>query len=232
MTSSRPSMPGRDFVFHPDDAAAWSELMRQRFPGLRYYDQPLSGELLPGKAPFDLRLRTTLHGGTGEHFRSIELVFDETWRPEWTKDRSGDWLLKSPPYPNATIVFLGGRIFEKTTVRGGYDYVRGGESLRAPDVIEPPRITGGQIYFRCEKGEPEHMRVARAALRLIAKVATNKVDMVHYPSLRIVPQEGGGPCVTWCGFHALDWCRKAPDRFLSYIPTTKGNEGYGLRPTD
>jgi hypothetical protein len=232
MTSQRPSMPGRHFVFHPDDALAWSELMRQRFRELRYYDAPLSGELRPGKSPFDLRLRTSLHGGAGEDFRSIDLVFDETWRPEWTKDRMGGWTLGSPPYPNATIRYLGGRIFEETTVRDGYEYVRGEERHRVPDRVEPPRITGGQIYFRCEKGNPEHMRVARAALRLIAKVATNKVAVVHYPSLKVVPQESGGPGVTWCGFHAIDWCRKAPDRFLNYRSTNEGNEGYGLRPLD
>lgn len=222
MIGPRPSMPGRDFVFHPDDAHAWSELMRRRFPQLRYYDEPRSTLLRPDQALPELHLRTALRGGDDEGHRSIGIALDESWRPTW-KERRGasgeaELIFRPPPYPNARIQFLGGRIFESATVKNG--------------KIEPPRITGGQIYFRCEKGEPEHMRVARAALRLIAKVATNKVAVVHYPSLKVVPQKGGGPGVTWCGFHALDWSRKAPDRFLDYRPTMEGNEGYGLRPMD
>ena len=73
------------------------------------------------------------------------------------------------------------------------------------------------------------MRIAQSALRLIKKIATNRIDVVHYPSLAVV-LESGGPGMVWCGHHALEWCRQAPDRFLGYSSRPSGKEGYGYRP--
>jgi hypothetical protein len=92
-------------------------------------------------------------------------------------------------------------------------------------------MEGGQIYFRCDKGNAAHMSLARKGLRLLTKVATNKVAYVHYPSLEVKNRSGNGGLV-WCGFHALEWCRQAPDRFLAYSSLLNRREGYGYRPLD
>ena len=233
MAVPRPYFPGREFVLHPKDIAAWDDLLKARFPQARYYDEPGDATLGPGEGPPPLVLRSTLFGGEASF---VSLVLDSAWMPQWRSEPSPhgriSWRLTPSPYPNATIL-LGGRIREETSTQEGPVAAGAGGNAprhREPDIV-PPAISGGNIYFRCDKNEPEHMRIAQRALRLFKKIATNKIAIVHYPSLKIVPDEGG-PCVVWCGFHALEWCRAAPDRFLDYRPTKEGHDGYGIRPLD
>jgi hypothetical protein len=91
--------------------------------------------------------------------------------------------------------------------------------------------SGPRGFAGAEKGNAAHMSLARKGLRLLTKVATNKVAYAHYPSLEVKNRSGNGGLV-WCAFHALEWRLQAPDRFLAYSSLLSGREGYGYRPLD
>lgn len=207
----RPSMPGREFVLAEADQQAYVALLRAAFPEIGFL--PPDRDFRYGKPPPPAELQPTLANMHPRLFCAIS--FTAGWRPELIRNSDGSLGVTDPPLPDASIQ------------RGGWI----SEAEDRDGKIWPATIEGGQIYFRCEKGNAAHMSVARKGLRLLTKVATNKVAFVHYPSLRVKDGSGKGGMV-WCGFHALEWCRQAPDRFLAYSPLLNGQEGYGYRPLD
>lgn len=207
----RPSMPGREFVLMEADQQAYVALLREAFPDIGFL--PSDHDFRYGKPPPAAELQPTM--ANMKPRSDCTVCFTPGWRPALTTNSDRSLGVTLPPMPNASID-RGGSISEAGERNG---------------TLWPPTIGGGRIYFRCEKGNAAHMSLARKGLRLLTKVATNKVAYVHYPSLKVKNRTGNGGLV-WCGFHALEWCRQAPDRFLDYSPLLNGREGYGYRPLD
>ena len=205
----RPSMPGREFVLAEADQQAYVALLTAAFPQVGFLRS--SYDFRYGKPPPPAELQPTMAAMHPRDF--CKICFTPGWRPQLTTNSDGSLDVTDPPRPNASIQ------------RGGW--------TSEPDERKgwPPTMEGGRIYFRCDKGNAEQMSVARKGLRLLTKVATNKVAYVHYPSLEVKYGDGSGGLV-WCGFHALEWCRQAPDRFLGYSALLNAREGYGYRPLD
>jgi hypothetical protein len=210
-TGGRPSMPGRHFVLMEADQQAYVAQLRTAFPDIGFL--PSGHDFRYSKPPPPAELQPTMANMHPRAFCTVS--FTPGWRPELTTNSDGSLGVTDPPRPNASIQ------------RGGWI----SEAGERNGTLWPPKIEGGHIYFRCEKGNAAHMSLARKGLRLLTNVATNKVAFVHYPSLRVKDGSGKGVMV-WCGFHALEWCREAPDRFLAYGPLLNGREGYGYRPLD
>ncbi len=85
----------------------------------------------------------------------------------------------------------------------------------------------GRLYFRCGKGNKEHLALARKALRLLGKVASNKIQVVEYPSLEVVARYPKGAFL-WIGHDAARWLREDPARMAYYNENWKR----GYRPLD
>ena len=154
-----------------------------------------------GPEPPEVPLLTTVP----ERFSTfLDFAFSPGWKPTWTwNESSRSWSMGPLSSPNGSM--LRGRAR--------------GKSRRRPDLgpgFDPPTFDVGEIYFRCRKDVPEDMKVARAALRLIGKVASNQNQIVvHYPTL-----ENRGPVEKgswwWIGNDARQWLLDQPDRMTAY----------------
>ncbi|MBT3931815.1 MAG: hypothetical protein HOF34_13965 [Rhodospirillaceae bacterium] len=193
-------LPRRHVVFTRRDEQAYLDVLRARFPSVRVYLNPDSDEA-KGPEPPEVPLLTTVP----ERFSTfLDFAFSPGWKPTWTWNESSRSGSMGPlSYPNGSM--LRGRAR--------------GKSRRRPDLgpgFDPPTFDVGEIYFRCRKDVPEDMKVARAALRLIGKVASNQNQIVvHYPTL-----ENRGPVEKgswwWIGNDARQWLLDQPDRMTAY----------------
>ena len=163
--------------------------------------------------PISLEIGNTLPA-PGQYF-SIEIIFDPKWTSRWeTRTRNRWWSITNMPYPNAC--------FE----RGG-QVSPGGFLFRNEAAPHPPSIGSGRIYFRCRKGDKDDMAVARKCLRLLTKVASNRVQTVEFPSLKVMARSEKGSSF-WIGHDAARWCREDPNRMAYYLSGPK----LGYRPLD
>jgi hypothetical protein len=200
---SRPSFHTKHFIFTPKDLAAYSNELVREFPQIRFYEWPTEREQnSENPSPPHVRFRSSLDACD----RYASIVFDPTWTPKWEPPGRVDWwYLENSPLPNGEVE------------PGGFFTNRDG-SLR---------LSGGRIYIRCAPGDKKHASLARKALRLIEKVATNRCQSLRYPSFEIVWRAEKGHN-EWIGHDAARWAREAPDRLLDYKDYLKS----GLRPLD
>jgi hypothetical protein len=204
------SLPGRHIVFTWQDEQAYLDLLRARFPSVRVYLNPVSSALY-GPEPPEVPLLTRVP----ERFSIfLEFVFSPEWKPAWEWDeKSGKWYMGGLAYPNGTMLRC--RTVTKPTHRPETDSGFG-----------PPVLMEGEIYFRCRKDVPEDMKIARSALRLIGKVASNRNQVVvQYPTLEVrgSVEKGGW---WWIGNDAKRWLLEEPDRMTAY----KSVSQRGIRP--
>lgn len=189
------NMPGREFVLTREDIGRYSDLLVEAFPDVRFFDSYPSKK----EGPPELAIRHSLRE-CGD--RAIEIVFAAAdWVPEWKRSEStGWWLLANCPGFNGRFE-AGCEIYTKKRVVDG-----------EPRELE--YIYGGRVYFRCRKWAPEELKAARKALRLLTKVATNKVVATRWPS-GDQPNKCPKGSWTWCGYDALRWVSEHPDRRLA-----------------
>lgn len=135
----------------------------------------------------------------------FQISFDAAYTPqwEWNEDMKW-WSCSNPPLVNATCDLSG-----------------------IAKEADPPYVTVGRIYFRCRKDNAGHKAVARKALGLIRKMATNKCMQVQYPSMEVRYRVEKGGSV-WIGEDAVRWCRANPQGMVSFQHWHR--HGLGFRP--
>lgn len=197
----------RHVVLSPKDEADYGALLSEAFPEVRFYDELCHAEEnRPGRPP-RIPLRRSLADCRREF---VGILFEPDWKPRWHRVTPYKWrTVGNWPYPNGHME-------------------RSGRILPASER-SPESIPTGEIYFRCFKGDAEHMAVARKALRLLTKVAVNRCMSVDWPSMEVVDRcEGGGRY--WIGHDAIRWAREDPSRFVGFFPYASGY--WGFRPLD
>jgi len=203
----RPSFHGREFVLSPQDLVTFIESLVATFPNLRIYEHPRGTETVSEKpSPPELRF---LVPSAVPDVRGASLEFNPEWTPQWRRiyGDHGFWVQTGVRYPS-------GELYTS-------------EFVGEPQEGDPPHITRGRIYIRCEPGNKEHAAAARKVMQLLSKVATNKFQCVRYPSLEVIHRLTKGATL-WIGHDAVRWAREAPDRMLDYSPGHK----IGNRPLD
>jgi hypothetical protein len=208
-------MRSRDVCMLERDWWDFGFALQDAFPEARYYRQrssnrpedqaqtPEPPELLMASHPLDAGV------GPGD---TVMMRFAPLWEPRWYKyqTRLGlapeYWQWRFPVDPPPFVSFnFGGRIYDDP-------------------VPHPGR---GDITFYGLNKNKEHLALASRFFRILGKHVTNRKGLVRVkvPSLEVtVPVESGSP--TWCGHHAIEWAREAPDRVLFYV-----RAGFGTRPT-
>jgi len=207
-------LPGRSFVFTLRDQERYLALLKAAFPAIAFYKDP---ETLPlGAVPPEVPVHDTFIGVTCRTWTSIALT--PGWTPVWEeRERLGkrfQWV-KPPPFPNGEIK-PGGEL----SPPGARTYWEG-RTIELPETVST-----GEMYIRCVKDRPEHMKIARKAQRLIAKLATNRLPRFVYPEMEPFPLSEPGR--VWFGHDAIDWCRQAPGRMLDF----DARNSTGCRPAD
>lgn len=204
------TVPCRQFVLMREDIGRYSDLLIEAFPGMRFFERYPHNE----EGPPDLAVYRSLRDFDGQ---ATEIVFAAAdWVPEWKRsERTGWWVLANRPGFNGRIDRGSGNVLTKTAVFDGRER-----------TLE--YLSDGRIYFRCRKWAPEELKAARKALRLLTKVATNKVAPTWWPSGR-QPHGVISGDTTWCGHNALRWVIGHPDRRLRCMQTNS-EELCGYRP--
>ena len=198
-----PHVPGREIAFSERDWQTYAERLIEAFPQVRFISMPARRVYDKSTRPEPLQLRASpLDTGSSV----VEVSFDSAYRPNWQWNAEmGWWSCRNPPLVNAT--------FELTGII---------------EYKDPPYVTIGRIYFRCRKHNDEHKAVARRALGLIRKMATNKRVEVEHPSMRVVETiEKGGR--VWIGEDAARWCRENPRGTIYSVRWNR--PGCGYRPS-
>ena len=192
------------------DEMAYSQLLTQTFPGVRFWDDIPRETLQDRTRPPDalpLRSLTECRGF------SAEIIFDPDWLPRWEwNEKIGQWNKGPFPYPNAVI---------QRITRTWRD-----EEIRDAQESNHKTWGCGRIFFRIFAGNREHESIARKAIRLLNKIASNKDLMMAYTeTLEIFYLKCRyAPLI---GHHARRWCLEKPDRLLDATP---GIDGWGYRP--
>lgn len=213
----RQTLPGREIILHPEDERVFDALLHQREPLLRYI-APLSHEEMHSHA----RPKRQVFRSTGECDKfQLDIVFadGDDWQPDWKwvqKDSLSYWALSNRGFPNG--------VWWRTRIA----------PLRDVTAYKGRPLEGlgqGQIYFRALSDEPEQVKRVQRLLRLIPKVASNRLQQVftEREAAPILTDGPGGQ--VWIGHHALAWARESPDRLLGWSKRPNGNS-FGFRPLD
>jgi hypothetical protein len=202
------SLPRRQIVFSPEDERRFSELVLERFPDARFFDELTNRERRQEEAP-EIPLHRSI-ADCGNH--AVGLVFEPGWSPvvaQWSVDGSRpQYAIARRPYPNGTI----------QRCDGAFRHLQWKMPPISDDrYADVERITAGELHFRCEKGDKAQMALARAVLRLIAKMASNRYRVLTWPAheLRSEVAKGGE---VWIGDGAAAWVREKPGRILDFWP--------------
>src|SRR3546814_5558797 len=81
----------------------------------------------------------------------------------------------------------------------------------------------GYVSFVCRKDNKRDLAIAGKALRLLRKIATNRLQTVRYPSMETIARCEKGSIV-WLGQDAIRWCREDPNRMLNYDERARSEE--------
>jgi hypothetical protein len=210
----------RYVAFTPQDDSDWCDLLVARFPNVRFvprlsYDEQHSADPPPMRVLRHIRETDAEH--INFYFTPPEWRFKYRWlaRPErsfWTED------VNAIVWPN------------------GY-WWRSGMQDRAAKFGSPqPACIGrGEIVFRARAEFPEDRKTVQAALRLIKKVASNKLAEVRVddPAWPAWMQPPGKGFDLWAGHHAMEWARQSPGRVLGPIQNPRSQNWWcGYRPID
>lgn len=92
-------------------------------------------------------------------------------------------------------------------------YYEGRVSSRWP--FDPPFLENGSIYPEDDRSDPAKLAVIKAVWVVFLSVTTGRVRLMY-------PQPDGSPwrdvSGSWCGHHALLWCRNRPRSVIGRAP--------------
>jgi hypothetical protein len=200
-------MPGRLIALTRLDVARYSDLLVEAFPDIWFLRKLSYKEQNSPEAP-SVKPTQSLATLYEVSQRGCDIEFGANWKPEWELGRFG-WSLANWKYPDGE--------FELGTV---------GTPTRI-DASVPESMWYGRIYFRVDKDDKVQAAMARKALGLLRKIASNRTQTVAYPSLQVLSRNERGGMI-WIGEDAARWCREKPYRMIAY----QANYGSGLRPLD
>jgi hypothetical protein len=200
-------MPGRLIALTRPDVARYSDLLVEAFPDIWFLRELSYKEKNSLEPPSVMPTQslTTLYEVGGQR---CGIEFGENWKPEWELGKFG-WSLANLKYPNGE--------FELGSMGWGWQ----------SDPSIPESMWYGRIYFRVNKDDKTQVAIARKALGLLRKMASNRTQTVAYPSLQVLSRNERGSMI-WIGEDAARWCREKPYRMIAY----QANYGSGLRPLD
>jgi len=203
------SLLGREFVLTSVDQENYWQLLVQAFPTARLFIRP-QHSLCTGPAPPEFKIYRSL--SECPPYEWVTIIFDPDWTPRWGQFSPYKWWgMGRLPYPNAKFERNGQIVGERRL--GGKRY--------------PPTIYGGRIYFRCDKSDRAQIAWGRKGLRLLTKVASNRLAAVKAWTHEVVSRIEKGADL-WIGHDAARWCREHPDHILLYDDRTQK----GIRPLD
>jgi len=206
---------GKEIAFMPEDEEAYCELLRQKAPSIRFIDDLNYKEVAASSVPGHLANRTVAACGL-----VVIILFapSDDWQPEYRQvdtPLGQRWSLRHP-----------------SRLHGRWWRTRPNAHSRAEPAAykgprNPPGLGPARLYFSGQKDDPEHVRLAGELIRLVSRVATNKLLFVRTERTEPpVPVLRGG--MTWAGFHAIEWAKQSPDRILGW--TRAEAHSYGYRP--
>ena len=204
----------REFVFTPEDEQAFTDLLKETFPNIRFLDQDALGE---GKHQAYGERRST----TEPELRYFDSLADPSnhtficwlepkgWQPKIGPTRfapNSRCILNEPPLQ---FKFHPARVVHSTA----YSY---GDTFRQKDKPLPPTWSrpSGRLQANPCLDDTEYKAFLGKAYKLVTKIATNKLiptDPLTGWSHE-TPRPRGEPL--WAGHHAIAWCRENPRHFL------------------
>ena len=138
------------------------------------------------------------------------------WQPVWGRreDATNYSILNSPAHK--------------------FSYRRGSiQRGRNPRRLDLTYLVPGELWGRYAHEDKEQKRFLHKIMRLLGKVATNKLAVFATDSwIELFPAK---PVYIWAGFHAIEWCRKDPRRVLSdfcYRPLEEVETGLPPVPSE
>ncbi len=204
----------REIILSPADQIAYADGLVGAFPDVRFCDIP---HVLPkNEQPPEIAVRSLAECRCEDVF----IVFDPAWRPRWNcaagVTNNNRWYIDNIPLPNAR--FERGRGIRR---RERYKDLFDGEV--------PESIGSGRIYYRIASNDKAQESLARKALGLIGKVASNKnLMLVESPSLKVIRPEVRSEW--WVGNDARRWCLEKPTRSLGGMAQPGGAWTYRPKP--
>jgi hypothetical protein len=206
----KPSILQRIVVFSRVDLARYSDLLVEAFPDVWFIRAPGNVGRWMAVPPAFAPTQSLPEAHGSERSAECDVMFGTGWQPVWKQGDSGFWHIANRTVPNGTF-----RV--NCTVYPARD----GEDAK------PENMTDGQFYFRVDADDKAQVSVARKALRLIGKVASNRIQSVRFPSLEVISRNERGGTI-WIGRDVARWCREKPDRMAYY----QGRQHWGFRPLD
>jgi hypothetical protein len=200
--------------FLDQDWLDFDTALHKVFPQARFFRKIERAAWRPqGMVPPKVKLCRRLMEAEPDPTDLVYMVFDPDWEPEFHRytnpyrdsPQKWWWSMKGTPLPFAFWRGLDGRLFQDGT-------------------IEYPNKS--EIHFYTTPGNKEHAAIAGKFYRLFAKHATNRMGLVwvSMPDLEVThPVQKGA--MEWCGHHAIEWARQAPNRVLFY------SHNLSIRPT-
>lgn len=210
----------REFVFTPEDEQAFTDLLKETFPNIRFLDEDAlgkrkheaSGEQVAAKEP-ELRYFDSLADPSNYTFTCW--LEPEGWQPKIGPTRfapKARCILNEPPLQ---FEFQATRAVQPTAYTTG-------DRFRQKDKPLPPAWSrpSGRMIARPRVDDAEYKAFLGKAYKLVTKIATNKLIFTDPLTgwSRETPNPRGENL--WVGYHALAWCRENPRHFLdgSYRP--------------
>lgn len=204
----------RYFVFTEDDERAFSDLLKEAFPTIRFYRDPLDSD--------QEELATAQREGRTPRLRAADSLADPEVRsfhcwlePEgWTPRIESHWLrpnrLVIRNLPHLSFTYRN----ERTPQKNRYSNLT---VFRRKTKPLPPLITlyEGNLRAHYRIDDEPYKAFLRKAFNLVTKVASNKLIIVD----EITGSTPGPPKPRgekyWAGYHALAWCKEDLRRVLT-----------------
>jgi len=199
----------RYFCFVKEDEEAFVSALRQKWPGIRfmrrnYWDyQDDSREI--GNAVADWRNFPRNPELTDADCSTVRAwVEPEDWQPVWSKKRNDSGIFGVENTP--TLQFT----YDRSS--GVFQTKDSEFKDNSPEGSPPSQNIGeGRIWAFYDEGDDAHRKFLDAALRIIAKLTTNKFDIYQEDGK---PQPAAKGALTWIGYHALEWAARDPRRWI------------------
>lgn len=188
--------------FHPKDADAFSDALRERWPGITfqrhaYWELQEKGHSAYKENWKDIDEYPSL-GATDEGMIRV-FVKPDGWEPVWTDGPNESGLHFIENLPEMDFIYQSSIFIGKNGMRAWGD--------------DPKfSISSGRLSIIYNKDNKEHERFLNAVWRIVAKLSTNIVDILDMETGEV--RHHAQRTTTWCGYHALDWCREDPRRRL------------------
>jgi len=187
-----PVTKGKQWVMTDTDLAAFTRILRGRFPSIRFLE---TTDVMTDDGK---KLRRPLEWPTDAEFEAYAIV-------------PGDGLGHKTEF----------RLTTGEVVRGPYFRLRRCHLARWRDP-QPPAVNGNLLESIMQgehaRSDGDAARFLARVWRAAEKISVNKVKMIDRETGATIWPRIHGP---WCGFDALRWCREEENRVLnsSYRPT-------------